>query len=366
MRPKSLVRLGGRALHRIGVRRTLALAGSARASVAVAQGDIFEMTSIKSALVMAQPPEVYMKKFLISLLIFSILILAAGACTPALTATSAPSETPAPVFTETHTPTVAPTIVITPTPTINPNETQYFGTNREIVTTGADMTLWAGTPQEQNFKINPENADKLYDGLLTFVAMENWHGNEAIRNKYKNFLAYEQYLEANPVQSDVKLLELYNKPGSQNAKQHADWKEIEGQVDLSKIDIAVADTTDSPEREGWIHVGAGIVFKMEIVEIGGVQRIKFLISDKNVYDDEPMANLGLNPQNDVNANAKDLVQALNFLTRVGDGMSNNDTRSVTIAQVGGGRTINFASRGAITKSDLKSAAMGVKYIVPAE
>jgi superoxide dismutase len=216
-----------------------------------------------------------------------------------------------------------PTATLEPSPTatqsapkveaIDPLAWQSFGSNSEIVATGADLTLWDGMPQEQKFIINPENAEKLHEGLFTFAAMINWHGNEAIRNQYANFMQYEQYLKTHPEQVDWTIVESNYHAGNRNSRNQGKFVKASKRVDLNQFAVALEDTDDTPEGEGWVHMGAGVVFKMRVIQTESRKNvIQFSFSDR--YEDSipDMADLGLSKKNDVNSNSATLVQVLNY------------------------------------------------------
>lgn len=301
-------------------------------------------------------------------LLLSLLTVLLSAC--AAPATSAPTA-----ITGSATPAPGATVTLSPSPTqplptakamVDPLAWQSFGPNSEIIATGADLTLWDGTPQEQRFTINQENAEKFHEGLFTFAAMANWHGNDAIRNQFANFMAYELYLKAQPEQEGAIIFGSNYHAGDPNSRNEGKFVEVNEKVDYSQSAVAFDDTDDTPEGEGWIHLGAGVIFKMGVLQLeDGRNVIQFIFSDKNQYDDTAMSNLGLNQEKSNVENVMVLTQALNMLISRGGRMANRDRLSLVGINRDGSWFINFGF-AAIDKSYLKAMENGTEYLEAVE
>jgi hypothetical protein len=307
-----------------------------------------------------------MKKTLLALLVLFALAACGGA--PAVSPTETPtafhtatpfstsvppSETPPPPATETQTPPST--------------EIQIFGTaGHEIITTEADMTLWAGTPEEQRFAINSETASQLHDGLFNFVAMANWNGSKTLRAQYPTVADYQKYLEANPVQKNMLILTLV--PGAKlNGRQEAEWTKVAGEVDTSMINVvlSIPENRNAPENEGWVNMLGGAMFRESTVVVDGKTIIQFEVTNLYQYDDMDYQTLGMGPQKTVEENAASFAQITKFIVSRGELMANMKYESLVYTTLNPNApiVINFAF-DSIDESYMEAMANGTPYIVP--
>lgn len=251
-----------------------------------------------------------------------------------------------------------------PEAAIDPLAWQEFGANSEIIATGADLTLWDGTPQEQRFTLNPDHAEELHAGLLEFVAMENWHGNQSVRDQYGTFTAYLQYLEAHPQQSNLLMLVVNPDMGNKNGGQQAVWVEAGVPIDLSQIAVAFEDADGTPRGEGWVNMLGGIAFKMQVVQNqAGENVIQIAIANWVDFDRPDYSGKALNPDKSNQDNADALRQAINFLINRGGRMATASRDSVVMPNDNNGNTwkLNF-SAFELTKSDMDRALNGTSFV----
>lgn len=247
---------------------------------------------------------------------------------------------------------------------VDPLAWQEFGSNSEIIATGADLTLWDRTPQEQRFTINQENAEKLHEGLFIFAAMANWHGNDAIRNQFANFMAYEQYLKAHPEQEGAIIFESNYYAGNPNSRSQGKFVEVSEKVDYSQIAVAFEDVGDNPEKDGWINLGGGVVFKMNVIQTNEEANIvQFIFSNRSQFGVPEYGVLGLNSESTSIENGGALVQGLNLFISWGGRMASRDRLSLVGINDDGSWFINFGF-DSISKSYMNSMANGTEYIEP--
>lgn len=247
---------------------------------------------------------------------------------------------------------------------VDPLAWQEFGPNSEIIATGAGLTLWDGTPQEQRFTINQENAEKFHEGLFTFAAMANWHGSEAIRNQFANFMAYELYLKAHPEQEGAIIFESNYYAGNPNSRSQGKFVEVSEKVDYSQIAVAFEDVGDNPEKDGWINLGGGVVFKMNVIQTNEEANIiQFIFSNRSQFGVPEYGVLGLNSESTSIENGGALVQGLNLFISWGGRMASRERLSLVGINDDGSWFINFGF-DSISKSYMNSMANGTEYIEP--
>jgi hypothetical protein len=308
-----------------------------------------------------------MKKTLLALLVLFTLVACGGA--PALSSTETPTafHTATP-FSTSVPPSETPTPPATETQSPPSTDLQFLGEpGHEIVASEAGMTLWQGTPQEQRFALNPETATDLHDGLLTFIAMANWNGSKILRAQYKTVADYKNYLEANPVQNNLSILTLDPDRGNPNARQQAIWKTVDGVVDLSKISVVlgIPENRNTPEKERWINMLGGAMFRESTVVVDGKTIIQFEITNRNQYDMLENGMLGMGTQKTAKENAAALAQITKYLISRVALMANTRYESLVFTTLNPNApiVINFGF-DSIDESYMTAMSSGTPYIVP--